>query len=358
MSTPKQIQLLALAILVTISCNLSAKPIKCFVPSKPWAVTIDLNDFEPWDLLDQKTILGGRIGDSVNITIIVETTKPGTTPQEMRKLYGYRYADNSGQKQTIEEIDFNNIAAITYKWSTPNLPDVNETVRSRVKEWTKDMWGFNGYIVKDDIAFDIHLSADMSKITKNQVLDIIKSFQVAPSTEIEEFGKLYKDLDRNISDYDKVTRLRRFTEKYPGNSIGMCLLAEQYLHSKQLKLAKETYLKSLEYNKTQPFAFPALLWSCYDGLGMACGMAGEYPVAQKYLELGYKLASEMKDSERLSISAYNFACLYAETNKIDECLKYLAEAIKLNPEYKKEVTGDSSFSKIKEDVRFKNLVGN
>jgi tetratricopeptide (TPR) repeat protein len=358
MTTPKLTRLLALAILVTISCNLSAKPIKCFVPSKPWAVTIDLNDFEPWDFLDQKTILGGSTNDGVNITIIIETTKPGTTPAEMRKLYGYRYAYSSGQKQTVEEIDLNNIAVITYNWSTPNLPDANETAQNRVKEWAKNMWGFNGYVVKDDIAFDIHLSGDMSKLTKNQMLDTIRSFQVVPSTEIEEFGKLYKDIDRNISDFEKITRVRRFTEKYPGSPVGMFLLAEQYLHSKQLKLAKDAYLKALENNKTQPFSSPESLWLCYDGLGMACGMAGEYQMAQKYLELGYKLASKTKDPQRLSLSAYNFACLYAETNKIDECLKYLAEAIKLNPEYKKEAPEDSSFSKIKDDARFKNLVGN
>jgi tetratricopeptide (TPR) repeat protein len=354
----RQIPYLASAVFLTITCNVFAKPIKCFVPSKPWAVTIDLNDFEPWDFLGPKTILGGAANDGVAITVLVEKTDMGIEPRKIREIYGQMDAQKFGRKETIEEIDANNIAILAFNWTTPQMPEVNDLDSNFVKAATKDRWSFHGYAVKDDIAFDIHISCLLTKHSKKEIVDIIRSFQVASSTEQQEYDKLYKDIERNVSDYEKVARVRHFVEKYPSNPFGMLLLAEQYLHSKQLKLAKDTYLKALENNNTQPFGSPVTLWLCYDGLGMACGMAGEYPMAQKYLELGYKLASEMKEPQRLSLSAYNFACLYAETNKIDECLKYLAEAIKLNPEYKKEVKEDSSFSKIKEDVRFKNLAGN
>jgi tetratricopeptide (TPR) repeat protein len=358
MSTPKRIQVLALAVLLTISCNLSAKQIKCFVPSKPWAVTIDLNDFEPWDFLGPKTILGGNSKDGLDITILIEKADEGIDPRKIREIYGQMDAQKFGRKETIEQIDINNVAILAFNWATPQMPEINELDSNFVKAATKDRWSFHGYAVKDDVAFDIHISCLLTKYSKHEIVDIIKTFKISPSTEMEEFEKLHDSLGDNLSNYDKVTRLRRFTEKYPGNPVGMFFLAEQYLHSKQLKLAKDAYLKAIDNNKTQPFDSPVKLWLCYDGLGMACGMAGEYSMSQQYLESGFKLASEIKEPKQISASAYNLACLYAETNKIDECLKYLAEAIKLNPELKKEAPGDSSFSKIKEDARFKNLVGN
>lgn len=354
----KQITYFVTAVFLTISCNISAKPVKCFVPSRPWAVTIDLNDFEPWDFLGQKTILGGNSNDGITITILVEKTDQGIDPCKIRENYGQMDAQKFGRKETIEQIDVNNAAILAFNWATPEIPEVNELDANFVKSATKDRWSFHGYAVKDDIAFDIHISCLLVEHSKKDIIDIIKTFEVRSSTEQQEFDKLYKDLRRNINSNQNITLASRFAEKYPGNPHRMFLLAEQYLHSKQLKLAKDAYLKALKNNKTQPFGSPVTLWLCYDGLGMACGMAGEYPMAQKYLELGYKLASEMKEPQRLSLSAYNFACLYAETNKIDECLKYLAESIKLNPEYKEQVKEDSSFSKIKEDARFKNLVGN
>jgi tetratricopeptide (TPR) repeat protein len=354
----KQITYFIATVLLTISCNISAKPIKCFVPSRSWAVTIDLNDFEPLDFLGPKTILGGNSNDGITITILVEKTDQGIEPRKIREIYGQMDAQKFGQRETIEEIDANNAAILAFNWATPQMPEVNNLDPNFVKAATKDRWSFHGYAVKDDIAFDIHISCLLTNHSKNEIIDIIRSFQVTPSTEQQEFDNLYKDLPRNVNNNQILTLASRFAEKYPGNPHGMLLLAEQYLHSKQLKLAKDAYLKALENNKTQPFGSSVTLWFCYDGLGMACGMAGEYPMAQKYLELGYKLASKMKEPQQLSLSAYNFACLYAETNKIDECLKYLAEAIKLNPEYKEQVKGDSSFSKIKEDARFKNLVGN
>ncbi|MFH1370726.1 MAG: hypothetical protein ABII09_05515 [Planctomycetota bacterium] len=357
MLSRKQITYLVLGIIITISCNLSAKPIKCFVPSKPWAVTIDLGDFEPAEFLGPKTILGGNTKDGLNLTIIIEITKPGTNPVEMRKLYGYRYALGAGQKETIEEIDLNDIAVITYKWATPALPDVNKAVQNRVKEWSENTWGFNGYIVKDDVAFDIHLSADMNKHTKAQMLDIIKSFQIAPSTEQEEFLKLRNTLASSLTDQEKVKFANDFAQKYPANPDIQFMLGEHYFAKKNHQKARMSYLQALDNHKIQPITNPQVMLLCYDGLGMCGGILKEYELAEKYLKAGYDLAKTIEEREYIGLLAYNLACLYAETGKLEESVKYLSEAITINRECKEEAKQDSSFDKIRDDIRFKNLVG-
>ena len=358
MATPKQVKFLALAILVTISCNLSAKPIKCFVPFKPWAVTIDLNDFEPWDLLGHNTILGGHTKDGITISILIEATKPGTTPTEMRKLYGYRYANDSGQKQTIEEIDLNDIAVITYKWVTPNIPDANEAEKTLAKEWTQNTWGFNGYIVKDDTTFDIHLSADMSKHTKIQMLDIIKSLRITPSREPEESSNLFKIIEANPESQQNEKLLKDFIEKYPTNPGAYCYLADCSRQSRQLQDNKTAYLKAMENHKIQPLTDPVLLFKCYYSLGMYYDITKEYAKSEQYHKLGYNLAKKSRiPTPYTASSAYNLAILYAQINQPDKSVDFLIEAIRLSPKYKDKVKDNSYFDKIKDNPRLKNILG-
>jgi tetratricopeptide (TPR) repeat protein len=341
-----------------ITSTLTAKPIKCFVPSKPWAVTIDLNDFEPSDILAPKTILGGNTKDGVNITIIIETTKPGTNPAELRKLYGYRYALGAGQKETIEEIDLNDISVITYRWAAPALADANETTQKRAKEYTENVWGFNGYVVKDDIAFDVHLSTDMTKHSKAQMLDIIKSLQNRPSTESEESRKLFKIIEANPESSQNEKPLTDFISKYPTNPEAYCFLAEHYLQIGRLEDTKTNYLKALENHKVQPLTNSLSLWKCYYGLGRYFGGSGEYAQSERYSELSYNLAKKGKlPAPFAASSAYSLACMHADLNQSEKSVKYLIEAIRLNPRYKDEVKQNPSFNNIKEDPRLKSLIG-
>jgi tetratricopeptide (TPR) repeat protein len=276
----------------------------------------------------------------------------------MRKLYGYRYAHGSGQKQTIEEIDLNDIAVITYKWVTPDLIDANEAEKKLAKEWTRDTWGFNGYVVKDDIAFDIHLSADMSKLTKNQMLDIIKSFQIKPSTESEESSSLFKIIEANPKSQQNEKLLKDFIGKYPTNPEAYCYLAECYKQSKQLQDNKTAYLKAMENHKIQPLTDPILLFKCYYSLGMYYDITKEYAKSEQYHKLGYNLAKKSRiPTPYTASSAYNLARLYAQTNQPDKSVDFLIEAIRLNPRYKDEVKENPSLDKIKDNPRLKNLLG-
>ncbi len=354
--------LITVLIFLTFTSSIApAGEVKTFVPAKPWQITINLNEFEPLDLLQAKTILGGSTKDGINITILVEQVKHGTTATDAREIWGQRYVSNYGIKETAQKIDVNDFAIIVYKWTKPDIPDFNEpekkqTARKLFKEFYKNRWGYHGYVVKDDVAFDIHLSADMSKHTKKQMLDIIKSFRVEPSIELQEHKKLFESVIENISNREKEKLLRDFIGQYPNNADVSFLLGEYYFALRQLKQAKSAYLKALQNHRTQPFINPILLLHCYEELGVCCGMLGEYDQSKQYLESSYKFAKKTEVPMAIASSAYNLACLYAETNDPNNSIKYLTEAVKLNPESKEEAKQDPSFANIKENQRFKDLI--
>jgi len=341
--------------------------VKTFVPSKPWQVTIDVNDFQPNDLqFRYKTILGGRTKDDIIITIIIEKTKPGTTPDKIREIYGHPTSLKFGKKETIEKNNFDNFAVIAFQWTEPDLGDLKKSESEWVKEVIKNKWSFRGYTVKDDVAFDIHLSTDMDKHTKNQMLDIFKSFQITPSTEIKELAELNKALynkfeknrDKNVQIKERLKLANEFSKKYPSNPDVHIFLGDFYLHNDDLGRAKAAYLKALQNHSSQPLRSPATLWLCYDGLGLCHGMSKEYDQSKKYFVMGYELAEEMEDPLYIASSAYNLACLFAELNDADNSIKYLIKSIKLNPDSKEDAKKDPSFTNIKDNQRFKNIVSN
>jgi hypothetical protein len=113
----------------------SAERIRAFVPNKPWEVGIELESFEPWDVLQPKTILGGKTANGMIITIIAEKEKPPVTPNQILKKYWIH--GRPGE----HVVEFTNASSIivSAKDSSPILGQA-----------------FNGYAVKDDRAFDAY----------------------------------------------------------------------------------------------------------------------------------------------------------------------------------------------------------
>ena len=222
---------------------------------------------------------------------------------------------------------------------------------------------FNGYTAKDDFSFDIHVSADVSKTAKPQVLDMIRSFEITASPELAEMRKLGSDLKAAALPQERENLLLAFTQKYPHNAWAFSLLAEEYFNAKQDQMAEQAYLKALENHRKQPIINPLDLWLCYDGLGLIRLKAKRYDVAKPYFEKGYKCAHDMhgignqeKSKEAVAHSAYSFACLYAKTGDLKACLKYLGEAIQVSPAKKTDAKKDPDFDGVKDEPDFKKLV--
>lgn len=327
--------LLFICALVCSPIRAPAERIRAFVPNKPWEIGIDIESFQPWDTLQPKTILGGNTTNGLIITVITETEKPPVTPNQIFAKY-WIYGQPG---EHIVEFTNDSMMIVSSKEIQPVLGRA-----------------FNGYAVKDDRSFDIHVSADLSKTTKEEVLKTIRSFEILLSPEEEAMEKLSKDLKTAKGQAKRQQLYLAFTEKYPKNSWAFARLGELYYGMNQPDLAEKAYLRALENHKTQPMTNPLNLWLCYDGLGLIYGMSQRYESAKLYFEKGYECAERIENKGRLADSAYNLACLDAETGDLKSCLKYLGEAVKLNPAKKASAKTDSSFVSIRNQAAFNKLI--
>jgi tetratricopeptide (TPR) repeat protein len=312
------------------------EPIRAFVPDKQWEIAIEMNDFTPWDVLMSKTILGGNASNNeIIITILAEKENRPFTPGEVLKKY-WHYGPPG---EHVTEFTNENMIIVSAKETDPMLGKT-----------------FNGYVVKEDYSFDIHISAKLSKTTKQDVVNIIRSFRISQSPEKQAMENLINDLKSAKDKRSREQLLLAFTNKYPKNSWAFMLLGEMYFSMEQNKMAQKAYLQALENHKTQPMVNPMNVWLCYDGLGLTYGMSQQYEPAKSFFEKGYKCAESMGNNKKLATSAYNMACLYSETNDYKTSLKYLEKAISLNPEEKIRARTDSSFAGMRNQVDFKKLV--
>lgn len=327
--------LIILICFLIYSPNASAEKIRAFVSDKPWEIGIDIENFKPWDVLQPKTILGGNFTNGMIITIIAEKENPSISIGQAQKKY-WIYGQPGDQ---ITEFTNENMIIVSSRDSKPVLR----------RE-------FNGYVVKDDLSFDIHVSSDLSKTTKEQVLKTIRSFEIRLSSEKEDMEKLIEDLKASEKETAQEQLYLAFIKKHPHNSWAYGLLGESYYRMRQHALAEKSYLRALDNHKTQPIANPLNLWLCYDGLGLIYAMSQRYEPAKLYFMKGYECAKSMASDERLADSAYNLACLHAESGDLPSCLKYMREAVKLNPEKKISAKKDSSFASLRNKSEFDMLI--
>ena len=324
---------------VMVSSMAWAVPIKAFVPDKPWEVTVALAGFEPDDVLGPETILGGTGQGDIIITVLIEKAGPGTTAKQAREQYGKTYAFGAGAEKTFKTCEIGDMAVILYPWKSP-----------------KPTWGFNGYKIKEDVLFDVHISADLGEHSEEEILGILKSFDIKPSTEPEETANLAKKLQPGGSEPDAEKTLSDFAQKFPGSPWVYYMLGEHYFAQERLAPARDAYLKALENHKAQPIMNPFMTWGCYDGLGLCYGMSKEYGPSKTYFERGYELAQDLEEPKLLAASAYNLACWHAENRAAKESVEYLTEAIKYKRANKKQAKSDPSFDAIRETDEFKQLM--
>ncbi|MCH7510921.1 MAG: tetratricopeptide repeat protein, partial [Chloroflexi bacterium] len=87
------------------------------------------------------------------------------------------------------------------------------------------------------------------------------------------------------------------------------------------------------------------------GRGVALGDMGRYQEALQTYERALQLRPDNPGT------LYNRACLYSLWSKPDEALEDLRRAIGADPEYRDKARTDSDFDNIRDDPRFRELVG-
>jgi len=322
-----------------VSRDARAERIRALVREKPYEVSIELKDFEPEPMPLHSAILGGCTKDGTVVEITAGWEKPGITPAELRTRHT-RPEETGIEETTILTSNTGEMLVLFYPWEAPGTPAI-----------------VIGFAVKDDLGFDVLLWADLAVHPKEELLAILKSFEVSASAEPGDRKSLLEKLHAGPSPTDQETLIKDFVQKYPLSSWGYAMLGEHYFHSEQRDRAKQAYVQAIENHRTHSLMEPRLLCKCYDGLGICYRMAGEYDEAKRCIELGYELARRLQDDLLLAASRYNYACWYAQTNNAEKSIEYLERAVERDSGKKREAKEDASFKNLRENEAFKRLVG-
>jgi hypothetical protein len=334
-----------------------ASRIKTFLPQKSWQISIDANGFEPFDLFDQGTLLAGKTKDGIMITIVAEATKRGTNSDQIRQSHRQPTLSMFGRIGIPEEHTVNDIAVFIYQWGEPRMPKGVDETFNQVASFIKGKWSCNGYLVKEDIAFCIHLSGDSKRHSSKQLLEMMQSFRVEASDEIKEWLKLYQSVQNKPGPKGKSTikelagPMQNFARKYPANPDVRVLLGNYYLSTNQLDSAKKAYLDALERHRSQPIMILPELWLCYCNLGVCYVMSKDYDLGRHYLEKAH-IMSKGLDKTDIAYSTYNLACLYAQKGEPNDSAKYLVKAIELDESWREQAEADSSFNQVRSHPKF------
>lgn len=153
-------------------------------------------------------------------------------------------------------------------------------------------------------------------------------------------GNAYDELGQYewaIQDYDKALEFK------PDDYEALTNRGAAYDHLGQYERAIRDYDKALEL---KPDCHQAL-----NNRGLAYAYQGRH--ARGIQDLKRALGLKPDDPSK----RYNMACVYSLMNKPDEALKWLREAIDLDQKFRDMAKSDSDFDNIRDDPRFKELVG-
>ncbi|MEN6386871.1 MAG: hypothetical protein ABFD79_16955 [Phycisphaerales bacterium] len=331
---------------------LIAVEVKCFYPSKDWQISVDINGLEPdYSSIENVTLFSGN-ANGIQVTLLADDANGRNAVQD-RERYGLKRANSTGDKESIKLFDVNDFKCIKYKWKK-NISNSS----------FNNTWGYFGFYVKDDIVFNFILTADITEHNEDELISIIKSFKIETTKEIKELNDILSIMEAKFNASEdkenelasRVKKGQEYLQRYPDCQEVLYRLGDYYTRRNQSELGRSYYLKALESAKTKIPLSSQIIWNIQEGLGENCALSNKLVEAMPYFKNAYELAQKRNALHALSMSAYNLACCYAETNDVDNSLKYIAESLKANPNNLNDIINDSSFSKLNQDRRFKKII--
>lgn len=356
--------LVVIIFVIFLAGSVSASQVKTFLPERSWQITIDTNGFEPFDLIGQGTLLAGQTKDGVTVTIVVYRTEPNTIPSAVQSNRCQSILSMFGKMETMEQIDVNDMTVIMCEWDQPHIASEIDVPFRQAGFAIKNRWSCNGYLSKDDISFDIHLSGDIKSHSKKQLLEMLGSVRIETSNEMADLQKLDESISKISETEDDVSVLNQrileviqdFSKKYPANSDIQVFLGNYYMSIRQIKGAAKAYKKALANHKLQPLLNPISRWQCCFNLGLIYIEDEDYGNSQKYFKKANLLAKGIKDPQIIAASAYGLSASFAYKGEYDNSVDYLIEAVELNEECITQAQVDPSFKQVLSRSKFKKAI--
>jgi tetratricopeptide (TPR) repeat protein len=241
--------------------SVKAVEVKCFFPPKNLQISIDITGFEPDYSIDGVTILSGN-ANGMQITILAADANGRNAVQD-RERYGLKRADSTGDKTTIKLFDINDFNCLKYKWKNNNSDSL-----------LNNTWGYFTFYVKDGIAINLLLTADITKHSEDEFINIIKSLKITPTEELKDLNNILNIMEarlENSSDKEnefakRIKKGQEYLIKHPDSQEVLYRLGDYYTGRNQLEHGRSYYLKALESAKTTMPLSPETIWIIQVGL--------------------------------------------------------------------------------------------
>lgn len=291
--------------------------LRLVLPEHNWALEFDVKNFK---LQDQGFLpnLKGRKMQAENketgliVSAFIVPAEKNITAEEYRDM-NFKGLENSPfEPSNVKKYKKGNMAFVEYL-----IKDYKEVKNINQKN-------IYVYIVWDNTWIDVHASKGDFK---------------------EEDKKIFNDF------IDSIT----LNENYIPSSYDNFIFGSYFYNYQNYKKAAKYYKRALEQEKGNPVLSDELWTVLVDNLGMAFGISGDLKNSKETLEYG------LSKKPQYPMFYYNLACMYAESDDLDNAIKNLSKAFEykdnsLKGESIPDPEKDSSFKIYLQDDRFKEFL--
>lgn len=291
--------------------------LRLVLPGQSWALEMDFKYFKIQDQgflpeLKGRMMLANNEETGLIFSAFLAPAERHLTSEEYRDM-NFRKLENSPFKPSnIKTYKKGDWAFVEYF-----INDYKEVKNVNQKN-------IHVYIIKGDVWIDLHLSKAVFK---------------------EKDAKIFNNFLDSI----------KLKDNYIPSSYDNFFFGSYFYNYNNYRKAALYYEKALEQEKIKPALSDELWTVLVDNLGMAYGISGDLINSKKTFEYG------LSKKPQYPMFYYNLACMYAESDDLDNAIKNLSNAFQyrnnmLQGESFPDPEKDSSFKKYLKDKRFKDFL--
>lgn len=326
-----------------------ADEVSVFLMDRDARVALRLPDFVPSRPGMPNTILAGRFGGDVNLTVIMQKDRGGG-PRAVRARYYPMPAKPQAEARSFRHFETNKVPFAAYRFASPQANFLH----------------LHAFFAGEGCEFDVHLSCmsppDQEAANFARMEAAALTFSIRKEAPLSAVQNRILAVHRTLRDDDSAKALKAIedilhshaSEPYGHYVKGQILLFWQKNFTRGAAAFERAV--ALWEKAGIPLRFRTIYANSLDGLGLALAQAGKMAEARPVFEKGYAFSTQAKAIDLIRQSAYHLACWHAESGHRPEALRYLEKAIDADARVKEQARNDTSFRALREDAAFKALV--
>ena len=197
--------------------------------------------------------------------------------------------------------------------------------------------------------------AKVTKKVEKPITQVKKILLPPPVLKVKQPQKTVKPISRQIITNQALSAFEKALKLFNSRDFSQAKQKFEDLHLRfhsevEIIARSQTYIQICEARLASQNAVPRNADEYYDR-GIVALNVGDFLQARNLFEKALKLRPD--DTHTL----YSLAATLAQTDAIEQSLKYLSQAVQKHPRLRQRALNDSDFSTLKEDRRFLELLG-